>query len=162
MSKKNTTNVMRLLNAAKINYETIEYHADTVGDNFGMEIAKLTGIPPEQSFKTLVATGDKTGTIVACVPVIAEVDLKKLAKVSGNKKAEMIRVKDLLQLTGYIRGSVSPIGMKKKYPTFVNDSAKTRGTVTVSAGMCGAAVTMSAEDLEKITGCVFADIIKGD
>ena len=162
MAKKKTiTNAMRLLNAAKIEYETIEYHADEVGDNFGMAIAELTGMPPEQSFKTLVAKGDKTGVIVACAPVNDEVDLKKLAKASGNKKVEMIHVKELLALTGYIRGGVSPIGMKKKYPTYVNNSAETFESVVVSAGVCGASVRLAPKDLQKITDCEFADITKG-
>ena len=160
--KKIVTNAMRLLNAAKIEYETIEYHADGVGDNFGMAIAELTGMPPEQSFKTLVAKGDKTGVIVACAPVNDEVDLKKLAKASGNKKVEMIHVKELLGLTGYIRGGVSPIGMKKKYPTYVNNSAESFDSVVVSAGVCGASVRLAPEDLQKITECEFADITKGE
>ena len=162
MAKKTVTNAMRLLNAAKIEYETIEYHADEVGDNFGMAIAELTGIPPEQSFKTLVARGDKTGVIVVCVPVNAEADLKKLAKASGNKKVEMIHVKELLGLTGYIRGGVSPIGMKKKYPTYVNISAEGFDSVFVSAGVCGASVRLKPADLQKITDCEFADITKGE
>ena len=160
--KKTVTNAMRLLNAAKIEYETIEYHADEVGENFGMAIAELTGMPPEQSFKTLVAKGDKTGVIVACAPVNDEVDLKKLAKASGNKKVEMIHVRELLGLTGYIRGGVSPIGMKKKYPTYVNISAEKFDSVVVSAGVCGASVRLKPEDLQKITDCEFADITKGE
>ena len=159
MAKKTVTNAMRLLNAAKIEYETIEYHADGVGDNFGMEIAKLTGMPPEMSFKTLVVRGDKTGVIVVCAPVNAEVDLKKLAKASGNKKTEMIHVKELLALTGYIRGGVSPIGMKKKYPTYVDKSAENFDSVVVSAGVCGASVKLAPSDLKKITNCEFADIV---
>ena len=110
--KKNVTNAMRLLNASKIKYETVEYEADEVGEHFGEAIAEMTGIPPEKSFKTLVARGDKTGIMVSCIAVNHEVDLKKLAKVSGNKKVEMIHVKELLGLTGYIRGGVSPVGMK--------------------------------------------------
>ena len=87
--KKNVTNAMRLLNASKIKYETVEYEADEVGEHFGEAIAEMTGIPPEKSFKTLVARGDKTGIMVSCIAVNHEVDLKKLAKVSGNKKVEM-------------------------------------------------------------------------
>ena len=87
--KKTVTNAMRLLNASGVEYETIEYTADGVGEHFGETIAQMTGIPPEKSFKTLVARGDKTGIMVCCVPVNSEVDLKKLAKVSGDKKAEM-------------------------------------------------------------------------
>lgn len=159
---KNVTNAMRLLNAAKIEYDTIEYTADTVGDHFGEAIAELTGIPPERSFKTLVAHGDKTGTIVCCVPVNCEVDLKKLARVSGNKKTEMIHVRELLSLTGYIRGSVSPIGMKKKYPTYVNDTACAFDKIAVSAGVCGVTVMLAPDDLKKITDCEFYDITKED
>lgn len=158
--KKMVTNAMRLLNAAKINYETVEYEADEVGDHFGEAIAELTGIPPEKSFKTLVARGDKTGIMVSCIPVNREVDLKKLAKVSGNKKVEMIHVKELLGLTGYIRGGVSPIGMKKKYPTYINKTANDFETVAVSGGKCGTTVLLSPSDLQKATDCEFADIIK--
>ena len=158
--KKNITNAMRLLNAAGIKYETIEYETDGVGEHFGEKIAEMTGIPPEKSFKTLVARGDKTGIMVCCVPVNLEVDLKKLAKVSGNKKTEMIHVKELLSLTGYIRGGVSPIGMKKKYPTYVNVSAADYDTVAVSGGKCGCTVMLSPNDLEKATDCKFEDIVK--
>lgn len=98
--KKTVTNAMRLLNASKIKYETVEYEADEVGEHFGEAIAEMTGIPPEKSFKTLVARGDKTGIMVSCIAVNHEVDLKKLAKVSGNKKVEMIHVKELFGLTG--------------------------------------------------------------
>ncbi|MFR4620098.1 MAG: YbaK/EbsC family protein, partial [Oscillospiraceae bacterium] len=87
--KKTVTNAMRLLNASKIKYETVEYEADEVGEHFGEAIAEMTGIPAEKSFKTLVARGDKTGIMVSCIAVNHEVDLKKLAKVSGNKKVEM-------------------------------------------------------------------------
>ena len=158
--KKNVTNAMRLLNAAKIKYETVEYEADEVGEHFGEKIAEITGIPPEKSFKTLVVRGDKTGIAVCCIPVADEVDLKKLAKVSGNKKAEMIHVKELLQLTGYIRGGVSPIGMKKKYPTYVHVSAREFDTVAVSGGKCGCTVLLSPDDLQRVTSCVFEDIVK--
>ncbi|MBQ7573879.1 MAG: Cys-tRNA(Pro) deacylase [Clostridia bacterium] len=158
--KQIVTNAMRLLDAAKIDYETVFYEADEVGDNFGMEIANLTGIPVDMSFKTLVAKGDKTGIMVACVSVDNEVDLKKLATISKNKKVEMIHVKDLLSLTGYIRGGVSPIGMKKKYPTYVNDSALSHDKIAVSAGVCGATVILTPNDLQKITECEYGDIQK--
>lgn len=158
--KQIVTNAMRLLDAAKIDYETVFYEADEVGDNFGMEIANLTGIPMDMSFKTLVAKGDKTGIMVACVSVDNEVDLKKLATISKNKKVEMIHVKDLLSLTGYIRGGVSPIGMKKKYPTYVNESALSHDKIAVSAGVCGATVILTPNDLQKITECEYGDIQK--
>ena len=111
------------------------------------------------SFKTLVLRGDKTGIMVACIPVNCETDLKKLAKSSGDKKVEMIHVKELLALTGYIRGGVSPIGMKKKYPTFVNESAKSLEKIAVSGGKCGVTLIMTPDDLCTATDCVFADIV---
>lgn len=158
--KKTVTNAMRMLDKAKIKYKAVEYEADEVGEHFGSTIAELTGIPNEKCFKTLVARGDKTGVMVACVPVDDEVDLKKLAKASGNKKAEMIHVKELLGLTGYIRGGVSPIGMKKKYPTYVNDTAKNFDEIAISAGICGCSLMIAPHDVQLVTECAFADIIK--
>lgn len=151
-----------MLDKAKIKYEAAEYEADEVGEHFGEAIAELTGIPPEKAFKTLVARGDKTGVMVACIPVNAEADLKKLAKVSGNKKAELIHVKELLGLTGYIRGGVSPIGMKKKYTTYINETAKEFDSIAVSGGVCGVTLLLSPEDLQKVTNCSFEDILKGE
>lgn len=158
--KKIVTNAMRLLNASKIEYETVEYSAEEVGGHFGEMIVEITGIPPEMSFKTLAARGDKNGLLVCCIPVNREADLKKLARVSGNKKVEMIHVKELLPLTGYVRGGVSPIGMKKKYPTFVNETALGFDRVAVSAGVCGATLLLSPHSLQKATDCEFADITK--
>ena len=158
--KKTVTNAMRLLNASKIKYETVEYEADEVCEHFGEAIAEMTGIPPEKSFKTLVARGDKTGIMVSCIAVNHEVDLKKLAKVSGNKKVEMIHVKELLGLTGYIRGGVSPVGMKKKYPTYINETAQNFETIAISGGRCGTTLILSPNDVQKATDCVFADITK--
>lgn len=158
--KKTVTNAMRMLDKAKIKYKAIEYEADEVGEHFGSAIAELTGIPNEKCFKTLVARGDKTGVMVACVPVDDEVDLKKLAKASGNKKAEMIHVKELLGLTGYIRGGVSPIGMKKKYPTYVNDTAASFDEIAISAGICGCSLMIAPCDVRKVTDCEFCDIVK--
>lgn len=160
MAKKKpiVTNAMRLLAAAKIPFETVEYEADEVGDNFGMHIAELTGIPCEQSFKTLVAKGNEI--IVVCIPVDCEVDLKKLAKESGNKKVEMIHVKELLALTGYIRGGVSPIGMKKKYATYIHKTCLDFEKMAVSAGICGGTLLLSPDDLIKITDATVCDLIK--
>lgn len=162
MAKKKPviTNAMRLLRTAKIEFEQIEYETDEVGDSFGEKIAELTGLSSEISFKTLVARGDKTGVMVACIPVNCEVDLKKLAKVSQNKKVEMIHVKELLALTGYIRGGVSPIGMKKQYPTYVNISAESHEKIAVSGGCCGITLIMQPDDLKRATHCRFEDIIK--
>lgn len=160
MAKKKpiVTNAMRLLMAAKIPFETVEYEADEVGDNFGIHIAELTGIPCRQSFKTLVAKGNEI--MVVCIPVDCEVDLKKLAKVSGSKKAEMIHVKELLALTGYVRGGVSPIGMKKKYPTYIHESCKDFEKMAVSAGICGGTLLLAPDDLIKATDATVCDLIK--
>lgn len=162
MAKKKTviTNAMRMLKAAKIPFDEIEYETDEVGDSFGEKIAELTGIPPEMSFKTLVIRGDKNGIAVACIPVNKELDLKKLARETGDKKVEMIHVKELLSLTGYIRGGVSPIGMKKHYPTYVDISAKSLDKIAVSGGICGVTLIMTPDDLEKAVTCSFADITK--
>ena len=162
MAKKKPimTNAMRMLDKAKIKYKSIEYSADEVGDDFGCKIADLLNLDRETTFKTLVARGDKTGIMVVCIPVANEVDLKKLARVSGNKSAEMIHVKELLGLTGYIRGSVSPIGMKKKYPTYINDTALSHDEMAVSAGICGCSLIMKPEDLIKAIDGIAADVIK--
>lgn len=161
MAKKNTTNAMRMLASSKIPFEAVEYEADEekLSDNtFGIHIAELTGIEPERSFKTLVGKGDKTGVTVFCVPVNCELDLKKAAKETGNKKVELIHVKELFGLTGYVRGGVSPIGMKKKYPTFIHKSAEDFEKVAVSGGVCGVTLFLTPQDLIKVTGAEFTDI----
>lgn len=163
MSKKKlVTNAMRMLAAEKIEYEAIEYDGVGLldGDDFGGKIAELTGIEPERSFKTLVARGEKKGVMVFCIPVSAECDLKKAAKVSGDKKVELIHVKELLGLTGYIRGGVTPIGMKKKYPTFIHESCLDFDRMAVSAGVCGCTLLIKPQDVIKVTDAVTADIIK--
>lgn len=130
------TNAMRRLDAAKIPYEALQYTVDE-SDFSGLHIAKELNFPPERMFKTLVARGDKTGTLVFCIPVAGELDLKAAAAITGNKKIEMVHVKDLLSLTGYIRGGCSPIGMKKAFPTYVDESARNFDKITVSAGVRG-------------------------
>ena len=165
MAKKKpiVTNAMRQLTAAKINFEAIEYETDgVIEDNFGMLIAEKTGIPPEKSFKTLVLKGEKTGIAVACIPVNCELDLKKFASAAGEKKFEMIHVKDLLALTGYIRGGVSPIGMKKKYPTYINSSCENFEKIAVSAGICGCTLIINTNDILSVTDAKVADIIRKD
>lgn len=146
----NKTNAMRLLDRAHISYKTAEYEVDE-SDLSGTHIADEVGMPYESVFKTLVARGDKTGVIVMCIPVHRELDLKKVAKVSGNKKVEMVQVKELLGLTGYIRGGCSPIGMKKKYPTFIDESALLQEEISVSAGIRGGQIIIAAEALADFT-----------
>lgn len=159
--KTQTTNAMRLLTAKKVNFEAIEYEYEgEISENFGMAISEITGIPPEKSFKTLVLKGEKTGYTVACIPVNQELDLKKLAKVTDDKKFEMIHVKDLLALTGYIRGGVSPIGMKKKFPTYFDASSENFEKIAVSGGVCGLTLMVKREDLLTVLDAKSVDIIK--
>lgn len=161
MAKKKSiiTNAMRILTSQKIPFEAVEYQAEEVGENFGVHIAQLTGIPCEMSFKTLVAKGNDY--MVVCIPVDREVDLKKLAKVSGNKKVELISVKELLPLTGYIRGGVSPIGMKKKFTTYIHESCTKNEKMAVSGGVCGVTLVMTPDDLVKVTDGILCDVTDG-
>ena len=144
------TNAMRMLTAAKIAFEVLEYEVDE-NDLSGMHISEQLGFPPERMFKTLVARGDKTGPLVFCIPVAEEIDLRHTAALTGNKRIEMIHVKDLLALTGYIRGGVSPIGMKKKFPTWFDESALQFDTITVSSGTRGAQLLLDRESLLRFT-----------
>ena len=137
-----------MLTAAKIPFEVLEYEVDE-NDLSGIHIAEQLQFPPEKMFKTLVARGDKTGPLVFCIPVAEEINLRLAASVTGNKKIEMIHVKDLLGLTGYIRGGVSPIGMKKKFPTYVDESALQFEQITVSSGTRGAQLLLNREVLLK-------------
>lgn len=152
------TNAMRLLEQAKISYKAMEYEWDE--DHLGGEhVAEQTGVPAEQVFKTLVARGDKRGILVFCIPVNAELNLKKAAKAAGDKKVEMIHVKELLGLTGYIRGGCSPIGMKKKYPTFIDETAILFDEIAVSAGARGCQVYLNGETLSEFVGATLCDLI---
>lgn len=148
MAKNVKTNAMRILDRAKIAYEAIEYEYDD-SDLSGTTIAQNAGLNPDIVFKTLVAKGDKSGIIVMCIPVEKEVDLKKAASVSGNKKVEMLHVKDLLANTGYIRGGCSPVGMKKSYPTYIDISSANHEKITVSAGVKGCQLLVNAKELTK-------------
>ena len=130
------TNAMRLIEQAGIPSRYCEYDYDE-NDLNAMHVAEATGVPAEQIFKTLVARGDKTGICVFCIPACCELDLKKAAKASGNKKVELIHVKELLGLTGYIRGGCSPVGMKKQYPTYIEETATLYDEIAVSAGTRG-------------------------
>lgn len=151
------TNAMRLLTAAGIAYRTAEYEYDE--DNLsGVHAAEAIGMPSEQVFKTLVTRGDKSGVFVFCIPVAEELDLRKAAAASGNKKLEMIPVKELLGLTGYVRGGCSPVGMKKKYPTLLDETAQLFEEIAVSAGMRGQQVILSPSDLAGYIDAGMADV----
>ena len=157
--KINKTNAARLLDKAKIAYELIPYEVDE-NDLSAIHVADSLGENIEQVFKTLVTRGDKTGILVFCIPVDMELDLKKAAAVSGNKKLEMTHVKELLGLTGYIRGGCSPIGMKKKYPTFIDETAILFDEIAVSAGMRGEQIILNPEDLIRFVEAKEADVTK--
>lgn len=154
--KTHKTNVMRILDKEKIAYEIHEYawdenHLDAI------TAADRAGILHEKIFKTLVAVGDKTGPIVACIPSEKELDLKALAKVSSNKKVEMLPMKDLEDTTGYIRGGCSPIGMKKHFSTYIAAVARSMETMIVSAGKRGMQVELAPSDLQNMADATFAD-----
>ena len=151
------TNVMRLLDQAGIPYKAMEYEVDE--NNLGGEhVAELIQLPPEQVFKTLVAKGEKKGVVVFCIPVNLELNLKKAASVIGDKKIEMLPVKDLLGTTGYIRGGCSPIGMKKKYPTYMDETAILFDEITISAGVRGCQLCIPREQLIEYIGADLYDI----
>ena len=151
------TNAMRLLESAKIPFEIMEYPVDE-NDLSGNSIAKKTGKDPSQVFKTLVFCGEKNGFGVCCIPTCEELDLKKVAKAFGEKKVEMIPVKDLLKTTGYIRGGCSPVGMKKAFPTAIDETAMLFDKIYVSAGVRGTMLGIEPNALAKYVGAEFADV----
>lgn len=154
-----TTNAMRMLTRAGINFRVSGYEVDE-SDLSGVHAAEALGIDPDCMFKTLVARGDKKGLSVFCIPVAEELDLKKAAAITGDKKIEMVHVKELLGLTGYIRGGCSPIGMKKKYPTYIDETAMLFDEIYVSAGIRGQQVILNPEDLRACTEAAFVDLTK--
>lgn len=151
------TNAIRLIEQAKLPHRISEYAYDE-NDLNGMHAASAIGMPPEQVFKTLVARGDKNGILVFCVPVCCALDLKKAAKASSDKKVEMIAMKELLPLTGYIRGGCSPIGMKKTYPTFIDETAILHEEIAVSAGIRGQQIILAPQDLITYTKMTLCDL----
>jgi len=140
------TNAARLLDKVKIKYQLIAYEVDE-NDLSAVHVASQLNEAVEQVFKTLVLKGDKTGYFVCIIPGAEELDLKKTAKLSGNKSCEMIPMKELLAITGYIRGACSPIGMKKHFPTFIHESCLTFDKIYVSAGKRGLQLHLSPQDL---------------
>ena len=152
------TNAMRLLEKARIPFRTTEYEVDE-SNLSGTHAAEILGQDPGTMFKTLVLKGDKSGYFVCCIPVDRELDLKKAAKVSGNKKCEMLHVKDLLGVTGYIRGGCSPVGMKKKFPTYIDKSAEGYEEISVSAGVRGVQMFTDPKKLCEYVGAEFSDIV---
>lgn len=155
--KEIKTNAMRILDKNKISYETINYECDEFID--GLHTAEKTGAPVEQSFKTLVAQGKSKEYYVLVIPIAEEIDLKKAAKVLGEKSIEMIHVKDITKVTGYVRGGCSPLGMKKLYPTIIQESAQNFDVVYVSGGRIGSTIKVNPQELAKVVNAKFADFI---
>ena len=153
------TNAERLLEAAKIEFEAVEYKVDE-NDLSGEHIARELGIEPEKVFKTLVLKGEKNGHAVCCIPANAELDLKKVAGVAGEKKIEMIPEKTLLPTTGYVRGGCSPVGMKKKFPTFFDETAQLFDEIYVSGGVRGMSIKIKPQLLIDFVAGKMADLIK--
>ena len=151
------TNAARLLDAKGISYDLTEYEVDE-NDLSATTLAKKLGQDVEQIFKTLVLRGDKVGVFVCVIPGNAEVDLKKAAKVSGNKNCAMVQQKELLGLTGYIRGGCSPLGMKKPYPIFIHETCQLFDHIFISAGQRGLQLKLNPEDLILMTGAVVCDV----
>lgn len=159
MAKAIKTNVLRHLDAAKIPYETREYPVDD--DNFdGKLIAAKVDIPAEMIYKTLVLCGDKQSHLVCVIPVEKELDLKAVARASGNKSVSMLPQKELLPLTGYLRGGCSPIGMKKAFPTYIHLDAQQQPRLSVSAGVRGCQVILATTDLIAQTRAHLADLCR--
>lgn len=151
------TNAVRLLDQQKIAYNLMEY---TIEDNQvdGVSVAKKVGHPVSHVFKTLITTAGPSKFFVFVIPVAEELDLKRCAKVAGEKKIEMLHVKDLLATTGYIRGGCSPVGMKKLFPTFIDESAENLEYIVVSAGKIGMQIQLSPSDLIRVTKGKFAGL----
>ena len=158
--KNDKTNVMRVLDAKKITYQSHSYDPDP--SLTGEDIALFLGEEAGKVFKTLVTQGKSGVYYVFVIPVVAELDLKKAAKASGEKAISMIKQKDLLPLTGYVHGGCSPIGMKKPFRTFIHETALQYEKMYVSAGKVGFQVELEPKDLIVVTGSVLADVVKGE
>lgn len=159
MAKETKTNAMRLLDSNKINYTTHSYeNKDNKID--GIAVANKIGKDVESVFKTLVTQGHSKEYYVFVIPVAEELDMKKASKSAGEKNIEMIHVKDINSITGYIRGGCSPLGMKKVFRTFVQEEALLFETIVFSGGKIGAQIEMNPNDLQKVIDCSFVDVIK--
>lgn len=152
------TNAVRILETLKIQHQTVEYESNE-DEIDAISVAKKINAEPETVFKTLVARNDKNEILVFVIPGNFELNYKKAAKASGSKNVELIKVKELQPLTGYIRGGCSPIGMKKEYPTFIDETAQLHSNIYCSAGIRGMQLFISPEDLAKVTNAIFVDLI---
>jgi Cys-tRNA(Pro)/Cys-tRNA(Cys) deacylase len=153
------TNAARILDVAGVHYELREYVVDEE-DLSAPRVAEKIGMPPERVFKTLVARGDRSGVLIACIPANAELDLKALAAASGNKKVELVPVKEVLGLTGYIRGGVSPVGARKPYPVYLDETGGLWDMISVSAGVRGCQMLLAPDDLTRMVEARHCPIAK--
>jgi Cys-tRNA(Pro)/Cys-tRNA(Cys) deacylase len=157
--KKGKTNAVRILDGEKIPYELMEYNiTDRLLD--GVSVAEKTGQAVDTVYKTLVTTATSNGLFVFLIPVALELDLKKAAKAAGVKKLDMLALKDLTKETGYVRGGCSAVGMKKKYPTFIDKSAEQLENMIVSAGKPGLQMKLAPKALLQVTDATFNDLVK--
>ncbi|EIW6613423.1 Cys-tRNA(Pro) deacylase [Clostridium perfringens] len=157
--KKLKTNAMRILDSKKVSYEMLSYESED-GKIDGISVAHKIGVDEKNVFKTLVAQGTSKELYVFVIPVAEELDLKNAAKIAGEKKIEMIAVKDIMKYTGYIRGGCSPIGLKRDYRTFIHESAKGLDFMIVSAGKIGHQIKLNPNDLVEVVSGKFEDLIK--
>lgn len=157
--KKLKTNAMRILDSKKVPYEMLSYESED-GKIDGISVAHKIGVDEKNVFKTLVAQGTSKELYVFVIPVAEELDLKNAAKIAGEKKIEMIAVKDILKYTGYIRGGCSPIGLKRDYRTFIHESAKGLDFMIVSAGKIGHQIKLNPNDLVEVVSGKFENLIK--
>ncbi|MNX91498.1 Cys-tRNA(Pro)/Cys-tRNA(Cys) deacylase YbaK [compost metagenome] len=153
------TNAVRLLDQAKVPYRLVEYEVDE-SDLSAESVARKIGMRDEEVFKTLALKGDKTGVLLVLVPAGTELDLKAIAQASGNKRCEMLSLKDVQPVTGYIRGGVSPIGTKKRFPVYLDQSATEHATISISAGVRGTQILLSPADLVRMVQATLAPVAK--
>ena len=151
------TNAVRLLDQHRVAYRLVPYEVDEA-DLSGEAVAQKIGLPPAQVFKTLAVTGDKTGVLLAVIPTPGQLDLKALAAASQNKRCELLPLKDVQPVTGYVRGGVSPIGTRKRFPVYLDEAARAFAEISVSAGMRGLQVLLAPADLAAVTGAMWVRV----
>ena len=153
------TNAVRIVEEARVTYRLAEYEVDE-SDLSAETVAAKIGLPNEQVFKTLALRGDKTGVLLALIPAGSELDVKAVAHASGNKHCELLALKEVQPVTGYIRGGVSPLGAKKRFPVFIDETAQLFDEISLSAGQRGLQLIMSPDDLVRLTDAVLAALLR--
>ena len=157
--KVKKTNAARILDNMKIHYAIKEYEVD-LEDLSAVHVAASTGMDVRMVFKTLVCRGDKTGILMACIPGDGELDFKALAKLSGDKSVEMVALKEVLGLTGYVRGGCSPLGAKKNYPVFLDESCNQHPIIAISAGIRGQQLLLTPDDLQRAVKATVGKVVR--